>query len=41
MKKEKRFVPDLALFMKGDPQTDLVTGKKELLVRNLEITHYF
>ena len=40
MKEEKKFVPTLMWFLQGHIQTDLVTGKRKVKVKN-ERTHYF
>ena len=41
MKKGKRYVATLTKFLQGQTQTDLVTGKRELIVINIDKTHYF
>ena len=39
--KEKSYIPTMTQFLQGDPQTNLVTLKKEVIVRNIERTLNF
>ena len=39
--KGKKYVPTLKYFLQVKPQTDLVTGKREVKVKNNERIHYF